>query len=284
MRWGIRFSVINAKGGVGKTTTAVNMAAMAVDLGKPDEGDLRVLVVDVDHQTNATQQLGYDDLDLKDTLAGHVEREADLRPIIIQNACGIKGLDLLPSHPQLVYSDEGILARGTWLRRMLRDIVREYDLTIFDCPADFGPFTINALSASEGVIIPTQAEKHSVSGLPLLIARARQIFEETECPEPWAYVLITMFSQRNGIEQRWKLAVEEKYGDILLSTFIRRNTDVEKAVTGGMPIMAFDASCNGYDDYRLATQELLAVFAEMKRPQLTAVPPSLTRAIGSSQA
>ena len=172
MRWGIRLSVINAKGGVGKTTTAVNMAAMAVDLGKPAEDqDLRVLLIDVDHQTNATQQLGYDDLDVEQTLAGHVDRDADLRAIIIRDACGIPGLDLIPSHPQLVYSDEGILARGTWLRRMLRAIVKDYDLTIFDCPADFGPFTINALSASEGVVIPTQAEKHSVSGLPLLIVK-----------------------------------------------------------------------------------------------------------------
>ena len=129
-------------------------------------------------------------------------------------------------------------------------------------------------------MIPTQAEKHSVSGLPLLIARTRQIFEETECSEPWAYILITMYSVRNGIEHRWKQAVEDKYAEILLSTNIRRNTDVEKAVTGGTPIMAFDTTCKGYHDYRAATQELLAAFAEMKRPQLTAVPSSPARAVG----
>lgn len=283
MKWRIRASVINAKGGVGKTTTAVNLGAMAVDLGKPPNKDpMNVLLIDVDPQSNATQQLGHDDLDREQTLAGHVKREADLSQIIITDAGGIRGLDLIPSHPQLVYCDEGILARGTWLRRMLGELSQSYDLTIFDCPADFGPFTINALAASEGILIPTTAEKHSVSGLPLLIARARQIFEETECPAPWAYVLITMFDHRNGIERRWKQAVEDSYSDILLTTAIRRNTDIEKAVTGGMPIMAFDTTCNGYHDYRQVTEELLAAFAEIRRPQLTSVSPPLPRASGDN--
>jgi chromosome partitioning protein len=85
MQWSIPFSIINAKGGVGKTTTAVNVAAMAVTLGKPDGSPLKALLVDIDHQTNATQQLGYHDLDRARTLAGHVSRDADLSQIIINN-------------------------------------------------------------------------------------------------------------------------------------------------------------------------------------------------------
>jgi Mrp family chromosome partitioning ATPase len=138
MPWSISFSVINAKGGVGKTTTAVNVAAMAVTLGKSDGSPLKALIIDIDHQTNATQQLGYHDLERDMTLAGHVIRDAELNRIIIHNACGIEGLDLIPSHFQLAYVDKGVLARGTWIRRMLREIIPQYDLIIFDCPADLG--------------------------------------------------------------------------------------------------------------------------------------------------
>jgi len=278
MQWSIPFSVINAKGGVGKTTTAVNVAAMAVTLGKPDGSPLKALLVDIDHQTNATQQLGYHDLDREKTLAGHVARDADLSQIIINNACGIEGLDLIPSHFQLAYVDKGVLARGTWMRRTLKDIIPQYDLIIFDCPADLGDFTTNALASSQGILIPTQAEKHSVTGLPHLIACARQIFEETECPKPWAYILVTMFSQNNGIERSWKQEVEQKYEGSLLRTNIRRNTDVEKAVTSGMPIALFDTRCHGYEDYSSATRELLSIFEEMRRPQLRVIPPALSAA------
>lgn len=278
MPWSIPFSVINAKGGVGKTTTAVNVAAMAVTTGKPDGSLLKALLIDIDHQTNATQQLGYNDLDRERTLAGHVSRDADLSQIVIHNACGLEGLDLIPSHFQLAYVDKGVLARGTWMRRMLRDITPAYDLIIFDCPADLGDFTTNALAASQGILIPTQAEKHSVTGLPHLIACARQTFEETECAKPWAYVLITMFSQNNGIERSWKQEVEQKYEGSVLRTHIRRNTDVEKAVTSGMPLAAFDTRCHAYEDYYGATSELLAIFEELRRPQLKAVPPALSAA------
>jgi len=278
MPWSVPFSVINAKGGVGKTTTAVNVAAMAVTLGKSDGSPLKALLIDIDHQTNATQQLGYHDLDRDMTLAGHVTRDAELNRIIIHNACGIEGLDLIPSHFQLAYVDKGVLARGTWMRRMLREIIPQYDLIIFDCPADLGDFTTNALASSEGILIPTQAEKHSVTGLPHLIACARQIFEETECSKPWAYVLITMFSQNNGIERSWKQEVEQKYQDSVLRTHVRRNTDVEKAVTSGMPMSVFDKHCHGYEDYCSATRELLTIFEELRRPQLKVVSPSLSAA------
>lgn len=271
MRWRIPFSVINAKGGVGKTTSAVNIATFAANSTKPDGSNVRVLLIDVDPQNNATQQIGYNDLSPELTLAGHVERDADLAPLIIQNACDVQGLSLLPSHYQLNYVDRSVLERGTWLRRKLRGIIEDYDLVIFDCPADLDIFTTNALAASQGVLIPTQAEKHSVTGLPHLIACARQIFEETECGATWAYILITMFSKNNSVERNWRKAVRDQYADIVLEAEIRRNTDIEKAVTSNLPLMLYDDKCAGYLDYQDVTKEMLALFAEMQRPQLTVV-------------
>jgi chromosome partitioning protein len=270
----ISFSVVNAKGGVGKTTTAVNIAAMAAALPRPDGKSRRVLICDLDAQMNATHQLGFPDLEADKTLAGHVDRDAELDGIIIHDAATIEGLDLLPSHYQLSYIDEAVLVTGTWLRRKLKPFRSRYDLIIFDCPVHLGPLTRNALGASDGLLIPTQAEKHSVTGLPHLIARARQTFEETECSQPWAYILITMFDMRNSIERNWAQQVRKQYEGVVLKTAIRRNTDLSKSATGGLPIVVYDEKCAGYTDYQDATTELLGLI-EAATPSLHLVKPEM---------
>jgi|GEM_PF-2465086 len=270
----ISFAVLNAKGGVGKTTTAVNVAAMAATLPRLDGRKRRVLICDLDAQMNATHQLGFPDLDVNQTLAGHVTRDTDLENIIIHDAATVDGLDLLPSHYQLSYIDEAVLMTGTWLRRKLKTLRARYDLIVFDCPVHLGPLTRNALGASDGLLIPTQAEKHSVTGLPHLIARARQTFEETECSQPWAYILITMFDTRNSIERNWAQQVRNEFEGVVLKTLIRRNTDLSKSATGGLPVVVYDEKCAGYADYRDATSELLQLI-EVTTPNLRVVrPPS----------
>jgi chromosome partitioning protein len=266
----VSFAVLNAKGGVGKTTTAVNIAAMAATLPRPDRRPRRVLICDLDAQMNATHQLGFPDLEVNQTLAGHVTRDADLDSIIIRDAATVEGLDLLPSHYQLSYIDEAVLMTGTWLRRKLKPIRARYDLIIFDCPVHLGPLTRNALGASDGLLIPTQAEKHSVTGLPHLIARARQTFEETECSQPWAYILVTMFDARNSIERNWGQQVRKQYEGVVIKTVIRRNTDLSKSATGGLPVVVYDEKCAGYADYRDATVELLDLI-EVTTPNLRVV-------------
>jgi len=266
----VSFAVLNAKGGVGKTTTAVNIAAMAATLPRADGKSRRVLLCDLDAQMNATHQLGFPELEVNQTLAGNVTREADLENIIIHDAATIEGLDLLPSHYQLSYIDEAVLVTGTWLRRKLKPLRSQYDLIVFDCPVHLGPLTRNALGASDGLLIPTQAEKHSVTGLPHLIARARQTFEETECSQPWAYILITMFDARNSIERNWAQQVHKQYEGVVLKTAIRRNTDLSKSATGGIPVVVYDEKCAGYADYRDATIELLEL-TDVTTPQLRIV-------------
>jgi chromosome partitioning protein len=266
----VSFAVLNAKGGVGKTTTAVNIAAMAATLLRSDGRSRRVLICDLDAQMNATHQLGFPDLDVNQTLAGHVTRDADLDSIIIHDAATVAGLDLLPSHYQLSYIDEAVLMTGTWLRRKLKPIRARYDLIIFDCPVHLGPLTRNALGASDGLLIPTQAEKHSVTGLPHLIARARQTFEETECSQPWAYIVVTMFDARNSIERNWAQQVRKQYEGVVLKTVIRRNTDLSKSATGGLPVVVYDEKCAGYADYKDATSELLELI-EVPTPNLRVV-------------
>jgi len=255
----VSFAVLNAKGGVGKTTSAVNIAAMAATVPRGDGKPRRVLMCDLDAQMNATHQLGFPDLEVNQTLAGFISRDADLDSIIIRDAATVEGLDLLPSHYQLSYIDEAVLMTGTWLRRKLKPIRSRYDLIVFDCPVHLGPLTRNALGASDGLLIPTQAEKHSVTGLPHLIARARQTFEETECSQPWAYILITMFDARNSIERNWAQEVRKQYEGVVLKTVIRRNTDLSKSATGGLPVVVYDERCAGYADYRDATIELLGL-------------------------
>jgi chromosome partitioning protein len=219
---------------------------------------------------NATHQLGFVELEVNQTLAGNVSRDADLETIIIHDAATIEGLDLLPSHYQLSYIDEAVLMTGTWLRRKLKPLRSQYDLIVFDCPVHLGPLTRNALGASDGLLIPTQAEKHSVTGLPHLIARARQTFEETECSQPWAYILITMFDARNSIERNWAQQVHKQYEGVVLKTAIRRNTDLSKSATGGIPVVVYDEKCSGYADYRDTTIELLELI-DVTTPQLRIV-------------
>jgi chromosome partitioning protein len=276
----VSFAVLNAKGGVGKTTTAVNVAAMAATLPRTDGKSRRVLICDLDAQMNATHQLGFPDVDVNQTLAGHVTRDADLDSIIIRDAATVTGLDLLPSHYQLSYIDEAVLMTGTWLRRKLKPLRSRYDLIIFDCPVHLGPLTRNALGASDGLLIPTQAEKHSVTGLPHLIARARQTFEETECSQPWAYILVTMFDTRNSIERNWSQQVRNEFEGVVLNTAIRRNTDLSKSATGGLPVVVYDEKCSGYADYRDATIELLNLI-EVTTPNLRIVKPDPEDAIAS---
>lgn len=266
----VSFAVLNAKGGVGKTTSAVNIAAMAATVPRSDGKQRRVLLCDLDAQMNATHQLGFPDIEVSQTLAGFVSRDADLDSIIIRDAATVAGLDLLPSHYQLSYIDEAVLMTGTWLRRKLKPIRSRYDLIVFDCPVHLGPLTRNALGASDGLLIPTQAEKHSVTGLPHLIARARQTFEETECSQPWAYILITMFDARNSIERNWAQEVRTQYEGVVLKTAIRRNTDLSKSATGGLPVVVYDEKCAGYADYREATIELLDLI-EATTPNLRVV-------------
>src|SRR5215470_18059467 len=276
----VSFAVLNAKGGVGKTTSAVNIAAMAATVPREDGRPRRVLICDLDAQMNATHQLGFPDLEVQQTLAGSVSREADLDSIIIRDAATIEGLDLLPSHYQLSYIDEAVLMTGTWLRRKLKPIRSRYDVIIFDCPVYLGSLTRNALGASDGLLIPTQAEKHSVTGLPHLIARARQTFEETECSQPWAYVLVTMFDARNSIERNWLQEARRQYEGVVLKTLIRRNTDLSKSATGGLPVVVYDEKCSGYADYRDATIELLNLI-EVTTPNLRIVKPDPEDAIAS---
>jgi chromosome partitioning protein len=276
----VSFAVLNAKGGVGKTTTAVNVAAMAATLPRTDGKSRRVLICDLDAQMNATHQLGFPDVDVNQTLAGHVTRDADLDSVIIRDAATVTGLDLLPSHYQLSYIDEAVLMTGTWLRRKLKSLRSHYDLIVFDCPVHLGPLTRNALGASDGLLIPTQAEKHSVTGLPHLIARARQTFEETECSQPWAYILVTMFDTRNSIERNWSQQVRKEFEGVVLKTAIRRNTDLSKSATGGLPVVVYDEKCSGYADYRDATVELLNLI-EVTTPTLRIVKPDPEDAIAS---
>jgi chromosome partitioning protein len=276
----VSFAVLNAKGGVGKTTTAVNVAAMAATLPRTDGKSRRVLICDLDAQMNATHQLGFPDVDVNQTLAGHVTRDADLDSVIIRDAATVTGLDLLPSHYQLSYIDEAVLMTGTWLRRKLKSLRSRYDLIVFDCPVHLGPLTRNALGASDGLLVPTQAEKHSVTGLPHLIARARQTFEETECSQPWAYILVTMFDTRNSIERNWSQQVRKEFEGVVLKTAIRRNTDLSKSATGGLPVVVYDEKCSGYTDYRDATIELLNLI-EVTTPNLRIVKPDPEDAIAS---
>ena len=245
-------AITNQKGGVGKTTTTVNLAAGLVEAGK------RVLLVDLDPQGNATMGSGLDKRALDTTvyhvLLGLATAEAVRKP------AGSGGYDVLPSNRDLAGAEVEMVEldhRETRLKAALAPLAAQYDYILLDCPPSLSMLTVNALVASDTVMIPMQCEYYALEGLTDLVNTVKRVREKLNPSLEIEGLLRTMFDPRNTLAQQVSDDLKSHFGDKVYATVIPRNVRLAEAPGFGAPAVSLDRACKGSQAYVALAWEVI---------------------------
>ena len=249
---GYVISIVNQKGGVGKTTTAVNLGSFLAAKRK------KVLILDLDPQGNATSGYGFDKMELENTVYDLLVNEEDIENVIQHT--NVKNVDMCPTNINLAGAEVELvsaISRETILKRAIEPIVDEYDYIIIDCPPSLGLLTINALSACEGVIVPIQGEYYALEGLTQLIDTINMIKKKLNPVVGILGVVITMFDSRTQLTKQVVEEVEKYFGDKVFKTHIPRNVRLAEAPSHGKTIGDYDPKSKGAIAYQALAQEVI---------------------------
>jgi chromosome partitioning protein len=248
-------AVANQKGGVGKTTTAVNLAACVAAVGR------RVLLFDLDPQANATSGLGLEKVEgasAYQVLLGHGMLQDKIQKTSFDR------LELVPSEVDLCGADFELARADNHLQRVrqaLQPIIdaQRFDLVLVDCPPSLGVLTLNAFAAADGVLVPLQCEYYALEGISMLQRVMTQLHNNGVNPKlALAGVVMTMFDGRTKLSQQVVGEVRQHFGDLVFETVIPRTTRLAEAPSFGKPIIYYDKYSSGAAAYELLAQEFLA--------------------------
>ncbi|GIM28974.1 sporulation initiation inhibitor Soj [Clostridium polyendosporum] len=245
--------IFNQKGGVGKTTTNINLCSYLAMSG------YKVLAIDIDPQGNTTSGLGFDKKELEKSMYDVITSDVSIKEIIKQSQL-VKNLYIAPTTMELAGAEVEIIGknkREVILQEKLKEVEDFYDYIFIDCPPSLGILTINALTACDSVLIPIQCEFYALEGVGQLINTIQLVKKSLNKNLQIEGVIMTMYDSRTNLSNEVLKEVEKYFKDKVYKTTISRNIRLAEAPSFGLPIMLYDDKCKGAEAYESLTNEFL---------------------------